>query len=233
MLVHRRIGRLCSTVAVIITFLCIGIIAGFQPAPRVTQQMYLESVMPKSSIDGRSDLIASALKATLWPAACAALITMTSKPASAAEGEFDPLVQGILDFSGDALMPTVGDNFLVQVFDSSASPPLLLAGAKLPFLASVRMPFRFQLFKENLMIPEKKWTEMGEFEQLVVVTLCHGSIGKGGVCTGQCLAKGAGISKVVSIGSAETEIRPVRLFALIKLSTCKAACIQPSADISS
>ena len=181
----------------------------------------LEAVVPKSPLDCRSDFIASTFKSLLLlPVACATVAAVSTKPAWSEDGEFDPLVQGIMDFGGAPIVAAPGDNFLVQVYDSSITEsPVLLAGAKLPFNDAVRMPFRFQLFKDNLMIPQKKWDEIGDFDQRVVVTLCRGPILKGGICSGNIIAKGEGVSKVVSIGSAADEVRGVRLFAFVKLKS--------------
>ena len=181
----------------------------------------LDAVVPKSLLDCRSDLIASTFKSLmLLPVACATVAAISINPTRAEDGEFDPLVQGIMDFGGTSIVAAPGDNFLVQVYDSSvAESPVLLAGAKLPFNDAVRMPFRFQLFKDNLMIPQKKWDEIGDFDQRVVVTLCRGPILKGGICNGDIIAKGEGVSKVVSIGSTADEVRGVRLFAFVKLKS--------------
>lgn len=179
---------------------------------------------PKSPIDNRSDFLKQSLKAMLLPASCiaaSAIASMSSEIVWAADEEnFDPIVQGILDFSDTVVAPVIGDNFLIQVFDQSKTDSTdLLAGAKLPFSSSVSIPFRFQLFKANLMIPEKKWNEFGEFDQKVVVSLCRGPIEKGGIFKGKVIARGEGVSKVVRIGSESTEIRAVRLFSFVKLKS--------------
>lgn len=134
---------------------------------------------------------------------------------------FDPIVQGILDLSEITGKPENGNSFLFQVYDHSVKDsPVLLAGARLPVRAeSMVPPFRFQLFKENLLIPEQKWDEMGTFDQKVVVTLCQGPIEKGGICKGDTLGKGEGISKVVNLGSPGTEVRNIRLFCTVRLQS--------------
>jgi hypothetical protein len=181
-------------------------------------------VTPKSPIDNRSDFLQQSLRGLLLPASCiaaTAIASMSSEVVWAKDDEnFDPIVQGILDFSDTVVAPVTGDNFLIQVFDKSKTDSSdLLAGAKLPFSSSVSIPFRFQLFRENLMIPEQKWNDFGEFDQKVVVSLCRGPIEKGGVCRGKVVAKGEGISKVVRIGSESTEIRAIRLFSFVKLKS--------------
>lgn len=177
---------------------------------------------PKSPIDVRSDLLQQSLRALLIPASCIAgssIAIMSSKVVWAKDDEnFDPIVQGILDFSDSVVKPTNGDNFLVQVFNKSETDSVdLLAGAKLPFSSSVTIPFRFQLFRENLMITEQRWNEFGDFDQRVVVSLCRGPIEKGGICKGKVVARGEGVSKVVRIGGESTEVRAIRLFSFVKL----------------
>jgi hypothetical protein len=175
----------------------------------------LNSANPRSPIDNRNDL----LRGLLLPAACLASLTLTSKVASAKEDEsYDPIVQSILDFGDVSIAPKAGDSFLVKVFDTAATDSaIVLAGAKLPFNEGMKSPFRFQLFKENLLIPTEKWNSLGDFDQHVVVSLCRGPIEKGGICKGQIIADGVGVSKVVSIGSESTEVRGIRLFSFVRL----------------
>ena len=215
-------GLFSSYTTLTIILLCINSITGFHTSmiicKGIAREHYLYSVTPKSPIDYRSDFTSSSLRSLLLSVASIAATTISRKPAFADDGEIDPLVQGILDFDDTPLLPTAGDNFLVQVYDSSVKEaPVLLAGAKLPFDSAVTMPFRFQLFKENLMVPRGKWDETGDFDQRVVVTLCRGPIEKGGVCNGEILRKGEGTSRVVTIGTPATEVRGVRLFAFVKL----------------
>jgi hypothetical protein len=208
--------------------LCIGLALCFQTSILKRKSAHniapLQSVTPKSPIDNRSDCLQQSLRGLLLPASCiaaTAIASMSSEVVWAKDDEnFDPIVQGILDFSDTVVAPVTGDNFLIQVFDKSKTDSSdLLAGAKLPFSSSVSIPFRFQLFRENLMIPEQKWNDFGEFDQKVVVSLCRGPIEKGGVCRGKVVAKGEGISKVVRIGSESTEIRAIRLFSFVKLKS--------------
>lgn len=174
----------------------------------------LNMATPKSPIHHRNDY----LKGLFLPAACLAGL-LTSTIASAKEDEnFDPIVQGILDFGDISPTPRSGDNFLIKVFETAATDSsVFLAGAKLPFNEGMKSPFRFQLFKENLMIPAEKWNSLGDFDQHVVVSLCRGPIEKGGICKGQILADGVGVSKVVSIGNESTEVRGIRLFCFVRL----------------
>ena len=215
-------GPYCSTAALIVCLLCSTFTFSFQlstiSSRCVAKKCHMNSVTPKSPIDCRSDFISTSLRSLLLPVACITAAAVSSRSASADDGEFDPLVQGIIDFDDKPLLPTAGDNFLVQVYDSSVKEaPVLLAGAKLPFAPTVTMPFRFQLFKENLLVTRKVWDETGDFDQRVVVTLCRGPIEKGGVCKGEVLRRGEGVSKVVIIGTPATEVRGVRLFAFVKL----------------
>ena len=175
----------------------------------------LNEASPRSPIDHRNDV----LKGLLLPAACLAGLTLTSTVASAREvANFDPIVQGILDFGDISIAPKSGDNFLIKVFETAATDSsVLLAGAKLPFNEGMKSPFRFQLFNENLLIPVEKWNNLGDFDQHVVVSLCRGSIEKGGICKGQIIADGVGVSKVVSIGNESTEVRGIRLFCFLRL----------------
>lgn len=175
----------------------------------------LNSADPISPIDKRNDF----LRGLLLPAAYLAGLTLTSKVASAKEEEnFDPIVQSILDFGDISIAPKAGDSFLVKVFDTAATDSaILLAGAKLPFNEGMKSPFRFQLFKENLLIRTEKWYSLGDFDQHVVVSLCRGPIEKGGICKGQIIADGVGVSKVVSIGSESTEVRGIRLFSFVRM----------------
>ena len=177
--------------------------------------VHLHSASPKSPINHRNDI----LKGLLLPAACLAGVTLRSTIATAKDEEsFDPIVQGILDFTDLSIAPIAGDNFLIKVFDRAATDSaVLLAGAKFPFKEGVKSPFRFQLFKENLLIPAEKWNVLGDFDQNVVVSLCRGPIKKGGICDGQIIADGVGVSKVVSIGNESTEVRGIRLFCFIRL----------------
>ena len=215
-------SQYCSTVVLVICLLYSRFTFSFQILTSgsrcLSKKCHMNSVTPKSPVDCRSDFISSSLRSLLLPVAYLTATTVTSGSASADDGEFDPLVQGIIDFDDKPLLPTAGDNFLVQVYDSSVKvAPVLLAGAKLPFAPTITMPFRFQLFKENLLVPRKYWDETGDFDQRVVVTLCRGPIEKGGVCMGEILRRGEGVSKVVTIGTPATEVRGVRLFAFVKL----------------
>lgn len=179
------------------------------------------SAAPKSSIDQVSDQLSSHLKSLLLTSLCVASTVVISMPTTAVwakETNYEPFVQGILDVSDKSIVPTAGDNFLVKVFDrSTTTPPELLAGAKLPFSKAINIPFHFQLFKENLMISEATWDKLGDFDQSVEVTLCRGTVEKGGICKGEIVARGEGLSKVVTIGSEKTEVRGIRLFAFVKL----------------
>ena len=174
----------------------------------------LNMATPRSPLHHRTDY----LKGLLLPAACLTGL-LTSTIASAKEDEnFDPIVQGILDFGDISPAPRSGDNFLIKVFETAATDSsVLLAGAKLPFNEGMKSPFRFQLFKENLLIPAEKWNILGDFDQHVVVSLCRGPIEKGGICKGQMIADGVGVSKVVSIGNESTEVRGIRLFCFVRL----------------
>lgn len=215
-------------IVLLVIQLCICFAISFQTSTQSSKNFHtfapLQSVTPKSPIDNRSDFLFQTLRALLLPAssiAACAFAGLSSEAVWAKDDEnFDPIVQGILDFSDTVVAPATGDNFLIQVFDKSKTDSSeLLAGARLPFSPSVNIPFRFQLFKENLMIPEQKWNEFGEFDQKVVVTLCRGPIEKGGVLKGKVIARGEGVSKVVRIGSESTEIRAIRLFSFVKLKS--------------
>lgn len=181
----------------------------------------LKAIVPKSPFNDRSDLVSSTVKNLLIPGGFLASTLISNKAVwgkDNASEDIDPLVQGILDFSGMTVKPTDGNNFLIQVFDLSVpESPILLAGAKLKYDKSVNLPFRFQLFKENLLVSEKKWNEKGEFDQRVIVSLCEGPIEKGGVIKGKIVGKGEGISRVVSIGQSTADERGVRLFAFVKI----------------
>ena len=101
----------------------------------------------------------------------------------------------------------------IEVYDSSNHARV--AGAKLS-TKSVHLPFRFQLFKENLLIPLAAWKKMGEFDQQINVRVCKTSnileCSSDGV-----LYSGEAVSKVVKIGTTDTGVRSVRIFPFIKL----------------
>lgn len=181
----------------------------------------LHSINPKSPFNDRSNLISSAVKNFFIPGSLLATTLISKSPAWGNDDtseSFDPLVQGILDFTGVTLIPTSGNNILIQVYDLSVpESPVLLAGAKLPYDISMKLPFRFQLFKENLLVPEEKWNQKGDFDQRVIVSLCDGPIEKGGIIKGKILGKGEGVSRVVNIGQSTADERGVRLFAFVKL----------------
>jgi hypothetical protein len=212
-------------VAMLIQTLFIQAVLGFKSLDytniKLKRTSSLKSIVPKSSVNDRSNLVSSAVKNLLVPGAFLATTLLVNRAVWGKDNgseDFDPLVQGILDFSGMTVNPKDGNNFLIQVYDLSVpESPILLAGAKLKYDKSVSLPFRFQLFKENLLVSEKKWNEKGEFDQRVIVSLCEGPIEKGGIIKGRILGKGEGISRVVSIGQSTADERGVRLFAFVKI----------------
>lgn len=213
--------------------LCFLVVSSFQ-FPFVNQKLIeINSQKHAALKNSCSNFISSSVRSIVIAGVCltsTAVIGFNTGNLAAVLAEdqvYDPVVQGILDISDGIKMKTSdgnnlgGRNFLIQVYDSS-SPieslhPQLLAGAKLPIDDKITFPFRFQLFKENLMISEDKWNNMGDFEQIVVVSICQGPVEKGGMCKGKIIGKGEGISKVVSIGSESTEVRGVRLFSIVKI----------------
>ena len=215
-----RTGSLVKVIVSISILQLITIAQAFSPSQEriiLTKTRALYSSAPKSF----TDQFSGQLKSLLLTTVCVASTVVLSMPATAAwarDANYEPYVQGILDVSDKSIVPTIGDNFLVKVFDTSTNtPPELLAGAKLPFSKALNIPFHFQLFKENLIITQATWDKLGDFDQRVEVTLCRGAVEKGGICKGETVATGEGVSKVVTIGTEKTEVRGVRLFAFVKL----------------
>lgn len=132
-----------------------------------------------------------------------------------------PIAQGVIGIEGDqsaASFPLNGNNFLIKLLSSTDNA--VLAGARLK-INDISLPFRFQLFDENILVKRDVWNKFIESdpEQLFIVDVCNTVDIDTRECSTDVLYEGKALSKSVIIGENDVQKRRVRIppYILLKL----------------
>jgi hypothetical protein len=164
-------------------------------------------------------LIVSSLVATA--AMTTAVPVFPNVAAHAADGSNSvPIVQGVIDCTDDEACRALPKSLLIQVYTAvlpdsnlkgdinpteqqeivnSNSKRILVAGAKLATSRDLDFPFRFQLFRQNLLVNADKFRDVyADKDFAIECSLCDSSIANG-ECVGNVIKRAVGISKTVRL----------------------------------
>ena len=144
----------------------------------------------------------------------------TSNPDRTLAAVLPTIAQGAIDIEGVRKQP--GSSLIIQIFsdETTTTTALPLAGAKVNVDRIGDERFIFQLFKENLLIPESKWKSLGDFDQTVTVKLCE-NIDRYDCTSGSTIAQGQATARLVNIPRQTGEgsqDRKIRLLPFVKLT---------------